>query len=41
MSYTCIKKLSLGGKVYAVNADNRIRRILLMSGLQNIVEIMD
>ena len=36
------KKIScFGGKVYAVNADNRIRRILLMSGLQNIVEIMD
>lgn len=36
------KKVScFGGKVYAVNADNRIRRILLMSGLDNIVEIMD
>ncbi len=36
------KKIScFGGKVYAVNADNRIRRILMMSGLQNIVEIMD
>ncbi len=36
------KKVScFGGKVYAVNADSRIRRILLMSGLQNIVEIMD
>lgn len=36
------KKIScFGGKVYAVNADNRIRRILLMSGLQHIVEIMD
>ena len=36
------KKIScFGGKVYAVNADSRIRRILLMSGLQNIVEIMD
>ena len=36
------KKVScFGGKVYAVNADNRIRRILLMSGLENIVEIMD
>ena len=28
------------GKVYAINADNRIRRILLLSGLQNIVEII-
>ena len=36
------KKIScFGGKVYAVNADSRIRRILLMSGLHNIVEIMD
>ncbi len=36
------KKIScFGGKVYAVNADNRIRRILMMSGLQDIVEIMD
>ena len=30
-----------GGKVYAVNADSRIRRILLMSGLENVVEIME
>lgn len=36
------KKIScFGGKVYAINADHRIRRILLLSGLQNIVEIMD
>ncbi len=36
------KKIScFGGKVYAINADNRIRRILLLSGLQNIVEIME
>lgn len=36
------KKIScFGGKVYAINADSRIRRILLLSGLQNIVEIMD
>ena len=36
------KKVScFGGKVYAVNTDNRIRKILLMSGLENIVEIMD
>ena len=30
-----------GGKVYAVNADSRIRRLLLLSGLENIVEIME
>ena len=36
------KKIScFGGKVYAINANNRIRRILLLSGLQNIVEIME
>lgn len=36
------KKIScFGGKVYAINTDHRIRRILLLSGLQNIVEIMD
>lgn len=36
------KKIScFGGKVYAINADNRIRRILLLSGLQNVVEIME
>ena len=36
------KKIScFGGKIYAVNADNRIRRILLMSGLESIVEIME
>ena len=36
------KKISsFGGKVYAINADNRIRRLLLLSGMQNIVEIMD
>lgn len=36
------KKIScFGGKVYAINADNRIRRILLLSGMQNFVEIMD
>ncbi len=35
------KKVScFGGKVYAVNADSRIRRILMMSGLKNIVEII-
>ena len=36
------KKIScFGGKVYAINADNRIRRILLLSGMQNIVEIVE
>ena len=36
------KKIScFGGKVYAINTDNRIRRILMLSGMQNIVEIMD
>lgn len=30
-----------GGKVYAVHADKRIRRLLLLSGMENIVEIMD
>lgn len=30
-----------GGKVYAVHADRRIRRLLLLSGMENIVEIMD
>ena len=36
------KKIScFGGKVYAVNADRRIRRILMMSGLKDIVEIID
>lgn len=30
-----------GGKVYAVNAGSRIRRLLLLSGMENIVEIMD
>ena len=35
------KKIAcFGGKVYAINADNRIRRILLLSGLQDIVEII-
>jgi stage II sporulation protein AA (anti-sigma F factor antagonist) len=30
-----------GGRVYAVNAGSRIRRILILSGLDNIVEIME
>lgn len=36
------KKIScFGGKVYAVHIDSRIRRILLLSGVENIVEIME
>ncbi|MDO4292601.1 MAG: anti-sigma factor antagonist [Eubacteriales bacterium] len=36
------KKIScFGGKVYAIHADSRIRKILRMSGLEKIVEIMD
>lgn len=36
------KKIScFGGKVFAINADNRIKRILSLSGLHNIVEVID
>jgi stage II sporulation protein AA (anti-sigma F factor antagonist) len=36
------RKIScFGGRVYAVNAGSRIRRILMLSGLDNIVEIME
>ena len=36
------KKIScFGGKVYAVNADRNIRRILSISGLHKIVELME
>lgn len=36
------KKIScFGGKVFAINANNRINRILSLSGLHNIIEIMD
>ena len=36
------KKIScFGGKVFAINADHRIRRLLMISGLHKIVEIMD
>lgn len=36
------KKIScFGGKVFAVNTDHRIRRLLMISGLHKIVEIMD
>lgn len=35
------KKIAcFGGKVYAINTDSRIRRVLMLSGLHNIVEIM-
>lgn len=35
------KKIScFGGKVYAIHADKQIQRILRMSGLNNIVEVM-
>ncbi len=36
------KKIAcLGGKVFAIHADSRIRRILYMSGLAKIMEIME
>lgn len=36
------KKIScFGGRVFAINADSQVRRILLLSGLNKIVEIMD
>ena len=36
------KKIAcFGGKVYAINTDSRIRRILMLSGLHNVVEIME
>ena len=36
------KKIScFGGKVFAIHADHRIRRLLMISGLHKIVEIMD
>ncbi|MBQ7839832.1 MAG: anti-sigma factor antagonist [Lachnospiraceae bacterium] len=36
------RKIScFGGKVYVVHADNHIRKILKMSGLMNLVEIME
>ena len=35
------KKVScFGGKVYAIHTNERIKKIIKMSGLQNIVEIM-
>lgn len=36
------KKIScFGGKVFAINVDKRIKRIFTLSGLNNIVEIME
>ncbi|MBE5893390.1 MAG: STAS domain-containing protein [Lachnospiraceae bacterium] len=36
------KKIScFGGRVYIIHADKQIRRILRMSGLEQIVEIME
>lgn len=36
------RKIScFGGKVYIIHADSRIRKILKMSGLMNLVEIME
>ena len=36
------RKIScFGGKVYAVNAGSRIRRLLLLSGLEDIVELIE
>lgn len=36
------RKIScFGGKVYVIHADSRILRILRMSGLEKIVEIME
>ncbi len=36
------KKIScFGGKVYAVHTGSRIRRILLLAGVENIVEITE
>ena len=36
------KKIAcFGGEVFAIHADNRIRHLLMISGLHKIVEIMD
>lgn len=36
------KKIAcFGGRVFVVNADHRIRHLMMMSGLQKIVEIME
>ena len=33
-------KLGFGGKVYAIHADERIRRILKASGMTSIIEVL-
>ena len=35
------KIVCFGGKVYAIHADSQIRRILCVSGLNRLIEIMD
>lgn len=35
------KIICFGGKVYAVNADERIRRIIGLSGLKNILNVIE
>lgn len=36
------RKIScFGGKIFAVNTDNRIRQLFILSGLHKIVEIMN
>lgn len=35
------KIVCFGGKVYAVNADERIRRIIGLSGLKNILNVIE
>lgn len=35
------KVICFGGKVYAIHADGQIKRILRMSGLSKIIEIME
>lgn len=35
------KVASLGGKVFVIHADQRIRKSLVLSGMQKLVQIMD
>ena len=35
------KIVCFGGKVYAIHADSQIRRVLCVSGLNRLIEIMD
>lgn len=35
------KVACFGGRVYGIHADERIKRIMFLSGLQKIMEIMD